>query len=131
LESKTSKLTVSSFELTSIVLETIDGFAYHQKTDVYKRTMWYSFDKNNQINMVGVPVDRVKEIIALNKQGKKVDKLVDEVKNEPKMGFHVVDAQESITRFDDANKFKKKKKHNNKNRPRPQGGQPNQAPKQN
>jgi len=112
------------FPNTSIVLETIDGFAYHQKTDVYKRTMWYSFDKNNQINMVGIPVDRVKEIIALNKQGKKVEKLVDEIKVEPKMGFHVVDAQDSINRFDD-NKPKKKKKNHHKNRPRPQNNQPN------
>lgn len=63
------------FPSTSIPLETKDGTAYHQKTDIFKRLMWYSFDRNNSMNMVQISVDRVKEIIRLNKKGIKVDKL--------------------------------------------------------
>ncbi|MBN2349845.1 MAG: hypothetical protein JXJ22_13445 [Bacteroidales bacterium] len=59
-------------------LETKKGIAYHHKTDALRKLIWYSFDPNEPINLVSVPVERVKEIIALNKKGIKADSLVEE-----------------------------------------------------
>ncbi len=67
------------FPDTSIPLETTDGKAFHQKTDVFKRTMWYSLAESQQtseMNLIPLSVDRVKEIIEMNKNGKSVESLV-------------------------------------------------------
>ena len=42
----------------------------HQKNDVFKGIMWYSYT-NDKSNIMAIPVDKVKEIIALNKKGQK------------------------------------------------------------
>ncbi|WP_421920919.1 PSP1 domain-containing protein [Marinifilum sp.] len=90
------------FPNTSIPLETKDGTAYHQKTDIFKRQMWYSFDKFNSMNMVQVSVDRVKEIVRLNKKGIKVDKLLSEKSHASKksLDYENVVGQDSLNRFD-------------------------------
>lgn len=67
----------SDFPDTNIVLQTKNGNAYHQKTDIYKRTMWYSFDEHAAVNLTPVDVERVKEIIEMNKQGTIVEFLAD------------------------------------------------------
>lgn len=67
------------FPDTSIPLETTDGKAFHQKTDVFKRTMWYSLAESQQtgeMNLIPLSIDRVKEIIEINKNGKSVESLV-------------------------------------------------------
>jgi len=102
---------IKDFPNISVPLEMKDGTAYHQKTDVFKEIMWYSFDKNNSINLVPVPVNRVKEIIHANKKGIKVDTIL--IETEPKkdiLDFQNQVGQESITRFDDNRPKKKKKK---------------------
>ncbi len=112
-----------SFPDTSIVLETKEASAYHQKTDVYRRMMWYSFDRDFTGNMVAVPVERVLEIIELNKQGIKVQKLFEatEIREELKeLDFRNEVGSDSLTRFDDKKpsgkrKKKRKKKNNNRN----------------
>lgn len=108
---------IKDFPNVSIPLEVKDGTAYHQKTDVFKEIMWYSFDKNNSINLIPVPVSRVKEILQSNKKGIKVDTIL--INSEPqkdKLDFQNNVGQESITRFDDnRNKKKKKKKFRNPN----------------
>ncbi len=57
-------------------LETKEGIAYHHKTDILKRVMYYSFDKDSPEHLMPVPVDRVKEIINMNKKGIKADQLI-------------------------------------------------------
>lgn len=109
------------FPNTSIPLETKDGTAYHQKTDIFKRQMWYSFDKFNSMNMVQVSVDRVKEIIRLNKKGTKVDKLISEksIDNKKSLDYENVVGQDSLNRFDkkdNPNKRKGKRKFRRKPR---------------
>jgi cell fate regulator YaaT (PSP1 superfamily) len=59
-------------------LETVQGIAYHHKTDILKKLMYYSFDKSSQENLVPVPVSRVKDIIMKNKKGVKVEALVED-----------------------------------------------------
>lgn len=103
------------FPETTIALEFKDGKAHHAKTDVYKRIMTYSYKKDDIPTFVELSVDRVKEIIELNKKGIKPDTLegdVEVVETEYIPDYENVVGQESLTRFD---KKKKKKKHNNNN----------------
>ena len=53
-----------------------NGDAIHQKNDVFKGIMWYSYvtDKGN---IMAIPVEKVKEIIAKNKKGELPEKLED------------------------------------------------------
>jgi cell fate regulator YaaT (PSP1 superfamily) len=118
-------------------LETMDGTAYHQKTDIFKRVMWYSYDQNSSANITVVPIERVKEIIEMNKAGKKPDTLLINDKNseqeQPQSAKETTDdftdggGTDSITRFDKKKKKKKKKNNQNgQNNPNGQNGQNNQ-----
>ena len=91
------------FPSPEIVLETREGRAYHQKTDIFKRMMWYSFDSSAAMNLIPITVERVMEIIRLNKQGIIVEKLtdVDLTKEVVEVGYMNAAGQESLTRFDD------------------------------
>ncbi len=107
----------SDFPDTSMPLETEQGKAYHSKTDVFRRIIWYSFEKDNE-NAVFIPldVDVVKEIVRLNKQGIKAKDLVAsngfQVK-EPVINYQNAVGEDSINRFEE--KRRKKKKKPNKN----------------
>jgi hypothetical protein len=65
-----------------------------------------------------VPVDRVKDIIRLNKEGKKVKTLIDPGSfKEEKLDFQDDVGKDSLTRFDEnTNRSKKKKKKRYKNK---------------
>lgn len=105
-----------------ILLYTKDSTYYHFKTDIFKREITYSTDKNMPVNLVTIPAARAFEVIALNKQGVKPDMLNPDAaaaKAERKE-FGDIIGQDSLTRFD------KKKKKKNKNR---QGGGGQQQPR--
>jgi cell fate regulator YaaT (PSP1 superfamily) len=111
------------FPKTEIPLELLDGTAYHQKTDIFRRLMWYSFSKDEAVNLTPVPVEKVKEIQELNKKGIKVKNLgipeIDAEQAKP-LDFNNPVGSESITRFQDNKPFKKKsKKKRNWNGPNP------------
>ena len=96
-------------------LEALDGSYYHVKNDIFGRTMYFSPSQNGAGVQIPLPVERVKEIIRLNKQGRKVEKLEDE-KQKPKEqapDFLNVVGEESITRFDTA---KRSSGNNNRRR---------------
>jgi cell fate regulator YaaT (PSP1 superfamily) len=125
------------FPKTNIPLETKEGTAYYHKTDIFKRLMSYNFDRNSMENLVAIPVDRVNEIIALNKKGVKVDSLLSEkyMPIQPQMKepeFTSAAGEDSITRFDKQggnNRNRNKKRRNNgNNRPRGQQGGSNGKP---
>jgi cell fate regulator YaaT (PSP1 superfamily) len=105
----------------NIVLETLDGPVFHQKTDIYRSLFWYGFEKDNASNLIPVPIERVREIIRLNKQGKKVKYLIDpgSIKEE-KIDFQDDVGKDSPTRFDDnkGRSRKKKKRYKKKSRDR-------------
>ena len=67
---------LKAFPDTHIVLRTKKGDASYSKTDVFKGLMWYSyvFDRNN---MMAIPAEKVKEIIAMNNKGKMPEQLED------------------------------------------------------
>lgn len=107
-----------TFPDTRVELKTQSGNARHQKTDVFKRMMWYSvMDKNGMSDFIPLTVERVSEIIQMNKEGKKPQSLkdfmvVETPVVEEKENFGSVVGQDSLTRFD--NNFKKKKKSKKK-----------------
>ena len=103
----------------NIILELINGQAYHQKIDIYRGLYWYAFEKENASSLIPVPVERVREIIALNKQGKKVKSLIGhEVQSNEEVDFQDEVGRDSLTRFDHKHpksQRKKKKKRRNLN----------------
>lgn len=109
-----------------IVLETKDGDFYHFKTDIFSGLMTYSSDRNNPANLETIPKERVFEIIAMNKRGKKPLKLSTETeakeKPQPEFTGDILKDQ-SITRFDAEKGERLKKRHKNKKR-RPNGNNP-------
>jgi cell fate regulator YaaT (PSP1 superfamily) len=64
---------LSEFPNNADSLETVTGIAHLQKRDIFKNVMWYSFHGNNK--QYPLSIARVKEILALNKEGKKADDL--------------------------------------------------------
>jgi len=94
------------FPSSEIILETREGKAFHQKTDIFKRMMWYSFDSSASTNLIPITVERVMEIIQMNKQGIIPDKLtdVDLTKVVEEIGYMNAAGQESLTRFDNTRK---------------------------
>ncbi len=116
-----------NFPRSDVVLETMEGRYYHQKTDIFKRVMWYSADPHSPVNLVPVPVERVLEIQEMNRRGEKPDRLTDgqvsrEGKKEESFDFENVVGQDSLTRFDNKKNRKKKKKNRGRNKRR---GNPN------
>ncbi len=57
------------FPSRDTVLRSKDGEAFHQKTDIYRGIYWYSFDRSTAANLIPVPVERVREVIEMNKDG--------------------------------------------------------------
>ncbi|MEP0712998.1 MAG: regulatory iron-sulfur-containing complex subunit RicT [Algoriphagus sp.] len=51
-------------------LQTESGPAKLQKTDIFRRLMWFSYNNDNDWHSISC--DRVKEILAINEKGKKV-----------------------------------------------------------
>lgn len=101
------------FPKTTTALETKDAIYYHQKTDIFKRIMWYSSEPNSAVNLSPVGIDRVKELIELNKKGVKPLKLVDivpVVKGAEEHGYNSVIEEDSLTRFDEKKKPSKKRR---------------------
>ncbi|MFI5217941.1 MAG: stage 0 sporulation family protein [Bacteroidia bacterium] len=103
---------------SDIKLETAKGTALHQKTDIFKRIMWYAYlnPEGHSINSdtwIALPVDRVKEIVELNKKSIKPEELKTgnfEIEvAEP--DYSDVVGQDSLTRMDRRKKKKKKKHH--------------------
>ena len=91
-------------------LETADNTYFHFKTDIFKREITYSTDKQLAANLVTIPAKRAFEIIALNKAGEKPLTLLPEgtEKPQPKKDFVDLVGQDSLTRFDKTKKKKKK-----------------------
>ncbi|MGZ4048679.1 MAG: regulatory iron-sulfur-containing complex subunit RicT, partial [Bacteroidia bacterium] len=102
-------------EVNNVKLETERGRAFHQKTDIFRRTMFFSYTDEPD-NFIPLPVDRVKEVMEMNKNGvKPADLLIKVVAKmvEKKPDYENVVGQDSLTRFD---KSKKQKQKNNKKR---------------
>ena len=58
-------------------LQAVDGEYYLVKTDILAHTMSFSSSKETMSNVVTIPTSRVREIIAMNRAGKRVESLLD------------------------------------------------------
>lgn len=103
-------------------LHTQKGDAFLQKTDIFRRLLWWSYTTDTDV-FIPLSIKRVKEILELNAKGEKPEDLA-EAKDyssakiavkEP--DFQNVVGQDSLTRFDsrkNQNKNKNKKPQHNK-----------------
>ncbi|HLP72530.1 MAG TPA: regulatory iron-sulfur-containing complex subunit RicT [Bacteroidales bacterium] len=90
-----------SFPPREVPLEAMDCTAWFFKMEVHKGIYWYTTEKDSSANLIALPVERVKAIQALNRKGKKVDKLKDSIESwetEPVNEDLLKD--NSLTRFD-------------------------------
>lgn len=119
-------------------LQTEIGVARHQKTDIFKKIMWFSYP--NTEDWIPLKVDRVKEIMAMNKRGQKPINLKEEAVEltpvavvEKIPDYENVVGQDSLTRLDD--KPRNKGNKNNRNNPnktsenRNSGNRPEKGPR--
>lgn len=107
------------FPSSEVAIITTNGKAFHQKTDVFRRLMWYTIGDANSLDMIPIPVEKVKEYLEINKRGEKVELDVTtetESNQEEEIDFSQVVGQDSLTRFDNTKRKKKKKKQNRQGR---------------
>lgn len=114
------------------ILKTKVGDARLQKTDIFKKLMWFSYP--NAESWIPLEISKVKEIQKLNKEGIFPEDIMPEAEVETKQAkapdYENVVGQDSLTRLDER---AKKKKNNNKNRNKgnkPAGADNNAQPQQ-
>ena len=97
-----------------VTLETANNTYYFFKSDIFKKELTYSTDKQIPANLVTISAARAFEIIALNKKGVKPEELANEESEStmPVKEFGDIVGQDS---FDKAKKNKKKKSGNKRN----------------
>ncbi len=114
-----------------VVLQTKDSDYFFFKADILTRKVTYSTDKSIPANLVTIPASRAYEIIALNRQGIKVDALdAESSKKNAKPAYVDLVEQESLTRFDNSKRKKKRNngnKEGNRQQSQPQGQQGSQG----
>lgn len=109
---------LKAFPDTKKNLKTKKGEAFCQKIDIFGNKLWYSY-QDDPGKFIELPLDRVKEIMAQNKQKKLPEDLLDldtEV-IEKRPDYANVVGQDDLNRFDNTNKnLRKKKKRKKKKR---------------
>ena len=114
---------LKDFPDTSIDLHTKKGQASFQKLDVLNRLIGYEY-KDTPGKIIMVSIERVKDIIDMNKKNQKPDELVDEffsseAKDENIYNNENIDLEDSLTRFDKPQKRprgKRRKKRSKRNK---------------
>ena len=96
-------------------LQAVDGEYYLVKTDILAHTMSFSSSKETMSNVVTIPTSRVREIIAMNRAGKRVESLLDKDSiNEIEEPTYRTE-EDSITRFDNQNRRRKGRNNRGRN----------------
>ncbi|WP_210116000.1 PSP1 domain-containing protein [Hymenobacter wooponensis] len=89
-----------------------------QKTDIFKRKMWFAVRGDN--NWVVLPTERVREVQEMNKRGEKPESLLPPVREEEKAPEVTAIVEGSLERLDDkikGSKRSKRKKQKDKSAP--------------
>ncbi len=100
-------------------LQTVEGEWFLVKTDILAGLMTFSSSKETMANLQTLTAERVKEVLAMNRAGKRPEQLQDadqqiEVMEEPTYRAE----EDSITRFDKAKRRNRKNRNKNReNRP--------------
>jgi cell fate regulator YaaT (PSP1 superfamily) len=98
-----------------VPLKTDKGEAYLQKTDIFRKIMWFGYEEEN--TWISVPVIRVKEILELNKRGEKPASLLEDVKSEMEDTTMALNTDlEELDRKFRGNKKKRKRKYKNRSK---------------
>ena len=105
-------------------LQTELGVAKLQKTDIFKKIMWFSYP--NTEDWIPLNVSRVKEIMEMNKNGKKPVNLKEDAVNmqptvvvEKQHDYENVVGQDSLTRLDNKRSSRNKNQHRNQKNQKP------------
>ncbi|TFV93134.1 Signal peptidase-like protein [Algoriphagus kandeliae] len=107
-------------------LQTEQGPAKLQKTDIFRRLMWFSYNNDNDWHSISC--DRVIEILEINAQGGKVFNL--QVNESTELEDMAAQSTLELELLDKKFSKKKKKKKKNRNRPRNQEAQPSNSNQQ-
>ncbi|HSI90575.1 MAG TPA: regulatory iron-sulfur-containing complex subunit RicT [Adhaeribacter sp.] len=94
-------------------LQTQKGDAYLQKTDIFKKIMWFGFKGDN--NWHPVPVVRVREIQEMNSKGQQPENLLEVQKVPSHKELLAAQVEGSLERLDE--KFRSKSKKKKKKKP--------------
>lgn len=113
-------------EIDNRKLATEKGYAFHQKTDIFKRIIWWSYTSEPDV-FHALSIERTKEIFKLNAENIKPADLLEpkqfkELNEVKHPDYENVVGQDSLTRFDN----RKKPQHNNKSKNNNQKRNPNQ-----
>lgn len=104
---------VNDFPPITTKLFTEKGNAFHFKTDIFKRIMYYVYEDQAGSSPVALSVDAVKEIIKMNKLRKKPFDLKEYAQEEEvvvvEADYENVVGQDALTRFDKKPKSKKRR----------------------
>ncbi|MCB0461670.1 MAG: regulatory iron-sulfur-containing complex subunit RicT [Flavobacteriaceae bacterium] len=109
---------LKDFPKSDVKLITEKGKAVCQKTDIFKRHMWFAYE-GEWMNWHKLTVDQANEIIALNAKKKKAQSLEEyasELIEDTKAEFENVVGQDSLTRFDSPKRKNKRRNNRNKNK---------------
>lgn len=96
-------------------LETQDASYTCMKTDILKKEMTFSSDPHSMSNTVTISVDRVKEVMSMNKRGQKPAHLGNDIEIAEEVvapDYRNVIGDDSITRFDKKEEEKGRRKRN-------------------
>lgn len=107
---------LNNFPKTDIKLRTDKGTAVCQKIDIFKGLLWYAYE-GEWMNWHRISTEDVNEIIAANKNNEKVASLEDfasELIEDTKTDFENVVGQDSLTRFDQPKRSKRRNRNKKK-----------------
>ena len=93
-------------------LQTARGEAFLQKTDIFRRRMWFAFKGDN--NWVMLDTARVRELLEMNKRGEKIETLLPPREEAPEPEVSAI-VEGSLDRLDD--KIKSSGKRSKRKKP--------------
>ena len=104
-------------------LQALDGEYFLVKTDILGKKMTFSSSKESMSNLITIPVWRVKEILAANRNGEKVESIAGDSAPAKSEEPTYRTEEDSITRFDKSKK-RKKRRNNSNNKPQQRTAEP-------
>ena len=108
-------------------LQTARGEAFLQKTDIFRRRMWFAFKGDN--NWVMLDTSRVRELLEMNKRGEKIESLLPPREEAPEPEVSAI-VEGSLDRLDDKVKSSSKRPKRKKNRGEGEGEPEARAPRE-
>ena len=105
-------------------LQTAKGEAFLQKTDIFRRRMWFAFKGDN--NWVMLDTSRVRELLEVNKRGEKIESLLAPREEAPEPEVSAI-VEGSLDRLDDKIKSSTKRTKRKKGRVEKEGAIPGET----